>query len=382
MAMTAPRRVVVLGATGSIGRQTLDIVASRPDLFELAGMSAHTDEAGLLDLAAGHPRATLCLSGAAPRGSGVALSGNDGLHRLVADLDADLVVNGIAGAAGLRSSFVALETGKHLALANKETMVMAGRLALAVARDAGLSVLPVDSEHSAVWKLLRRLGPSEVEEIVLTASGGALRDKPLAELDTVTPEEALAHPTWRMGGKITIDSATMANKGLEVIEAARLFGMEPSRIRVAIHPQSLVHSLVRSVDGALYAQVSRPDMRAPIWGALVWPAPIPCPYGRLELAGTSFDFRDPAPARYPLLGTAYGALADGEGACIAYNAADEIAVAAFVSGRIRYPDIHRVVDAACSAAWPREVESLDHVLELDARARERAAALAKGSSCS
>jgi 1-deoxy-D-xylulose-5-phosphate reductoisomerase len=304
-----------------------------------------------------------------------------GLEELVAGTDAEIVVNGAAGSGGLGPSLAALASGKDLALANKESVVMAWPLLDAAARASGSRILPVDSEHAALFQLLSKIGATEVEELVITASGGAFRDKSLAELDAVSPDEAASHPNWSMGRKITIDSATMANKGLEVIEASRLYGFSASKIRVLVHPQSLVHALVRTRDGSLYAQLSEPDMRVPIQNALSWPDCIPCPFGRLELAGRSLDFREPEPERYPLLGLAYEALASGEGGPVAYNAADEVAVAAFEAGRVRYGDIARVVAGTLEKAWPSRVVDLKSIFEVDEAARARAQAIVREIEC-
>ena len=373
-----PKRVILIGATGSIGRQTLDVIRSKPGEFEVAGLSANRDEGALLAAARDWPGARLALSGTEPASPAIGLSGREGLEELVRGTEADIVVNGAAGSGGLAPSLAALESGKDLALANKESVVMAWGLLEAAARRAGKRVLPVDSEHAALFRLLSLLGDEGAEELVITASGGAFRDLPLSALDSVAPDAAAAHPNWSMGRKITIDSATMANKGLEVIEASRLFGMPPERIRVLVHPQSLVHALVRARDGSLYAQVSEPDMRMPIQAALSWPEVGPCDFGRLELAGRSLEFREPDPARYPLLGLAYEALAAGEGATIAYNAADEVAVAAFEAGLIPFTGVARVVGRALARGWPSRAASLDAILELDAAARVAAEAAIRG----
>jgi 1-deoxy-D-xylulose-5-phosphate reductoisomerase len=375
------KRVIIVGATGSIGRQTLDVAASRPDLFEVAGMSAHSDEAALRAAAARFPGARLCLSGpGGPRGD-IRLRGAAGLDELVAALDADIVVNGAAGSGGLRPSLAALSSGKDLALANKESVVMGWSLLEAAARRSGARILPVDSEHAALFQLVSRIGSTELEELVITASGGAFRDRSLSELGSVTPDEAASHPNWSMGRKITIDSATMANKGLEVIEASRLFGFTGATVRVLIHPQSVVHALVRTKDGSLYAQLSEPDMRVPIQNALTWPDCLPCPFGRLELAGRTLEFREPEAERYPLLGLAYAALASGEGATVAYNAADEVAVAAFEEGRIRYTDIAAAVAGCLETAWPSRVDDLGSIFEVDKAARESAKAVVREIEC-
>jgi 1-deoxy-D-xylulose-5-phosphate reductoisomerase len=366
------KRVIIVGATGSIGRQALDVILSRPGDFEVAGLSAQRDEAGLRSAAAPFPGARLALSGEGPRLEGIELRGREGLEELIRGIGADLVVNGAAGAGGLYPSLAALESGADLALANKESVVMAFGLLEAAAKASGSVILPVDSEHAALFRLLSLLGEEGAEELLITASGGAFRDRPLEELESLAPDEAASHPNWSMGRKITIDSATMANKGLEVIEASRLFGMPPERIKVLIHPQSLVHALVRARDGSLYAQASEPDMRVPIQNALTWPEVLPCPFGRLELAGRSLEFREPDPARYPMLGLAYAALASGEGATVAYNAADEIAVAAYEMGLIGFTHIARVVGEVLDRGWPFRAGGLTSILSIDATAREAA----------
>jgi 1-deoxy-D-xylulose-5-phosphate reductoisomerase len=228
----------------------------------------------------------------------------------------------------------------------------------------------VDSEHAALFQLKQRIGAASIAELIITASGGAFRDRPLGDLAGVTADEACAHPTWSMGRKITIDSATMANKGLEVIEAVRLFGFAAEQVRVLVHPQSYVHALVRTTDGSLYAQISSPDMRVPIQNALTWPEELVCPWGHLDLAGKRLEFREAESARYPALDLAYRALALGEGATVAYNAADEVAVAAFEAGRIRFIDIAPVIARTLDASWPSRVESLDSIFDIDTQARE------------
>jgi len=290
-------------------------------------------------------------------------------------------VNGASGSGGLGPSLAALSSGKDLALANKESIVMAWPLLDELARKAGSAILPVDSEHAALFQLCAKLGAAEIEELVITASGGAFRDRSLRELPFVKPDEAASHPNWSMGRKITIDSATMANKGLEVIEASRLFGFGGERVRVLVHPQSLVHSLVRTRDGSLYAQLSAPDMRLPIQNALTWPEVAPCPFGRLDLAGRTLEFREPEKERYPLLGLAYEALAAGEGATVAYNAADEVAVEAFEADRIRYTDIARAVASVLERGWPSRARELESIFDIDARAREAAALAVREIEC-
>jgi 1-deoxy-D-xylulose-5-phosphate reductoisomerase len=375
------KRVILVGATGSIGRQTLDVIASRPDLFEVVGLSSHTDVEGLRAAAARFPGAVLCLSGSSGPQRDIRMAGSAGLDALVSETEADIVVNGAAGSGGLRPSLAALSSGKDLALANKESVVMAWPLLEAASRASGSKILPVDSEHAALFQLVARIGGSEIDELVITASGGAFRDRSLSELASATPDEAASHPNWKMGRKITIDSSTMANKGLEVIEASRLFGFESSRVRVLVHPQSLVHALVRTKDGSLYAQLSEPDMRVPIQNALTWPDCLPCPFGRLDLADRTLEFHEPQSERYPLLFLAYAALAAGEGATVAYNAADEVAVAAFEEGLVGYTDIARVVGGTLDRAWPSRTADLGSIFEVDGEARETARAVVREIEC-
>jgi 1-deoxy-D-xylulose-5-phosphate reductoisomerase len=375
------KRVIVVGATGSIGRQTLDVLESRPELFEVSGLSAHRDATGLRAAGARFPGAALCLSGVAERPEGIALRGAPGLDELISGIGADIVVNGAAGAGGLGPSVSALKSGANLALANKESVVMAWPLLQASARASGSRILPVDSEHAALFQLRERIGADNIDELIITASGGAFRDLPISALDSVTPDAAATHPNWNMGRKITIDSATMANKGLEVIEASRLFDMPPDRVSVLVHPQSLVHAIVRARDGSLYAQLSEPDMRVPIQNALTWPDCLPCPFGRLGLAGRTLEFREPEAVRYPLLGLAYDALASGEGATIAYNASNEVAVAAFEAGRIAFTDIAPVVARTIESPWPSRVADLGSIFDIDGASRRSAEAAIREIEC-
>lgn len=374
-----PKRIIILGATGSIGHSTLNVAASRPDLFKIAGLSAHCREDDLLAAARHAPGAALCLSGASSGSAAIGYHGPGSIRRMLSEIPADIVLNGIAGAAGLGPSLDAIEAGKNLALANKETMVLAGRLVLERASERRVRVLPVDSEHSAVFQMIERFGAAELDEIVLTASGGAFRDRPLAKLPDATPEEASTHPTWSMGRKITIDSASMANKGLEVIEAVRFFGVDPDRVKVLIHPQSRVHALIRMRDGALYAQASGTDMRLAIQAALTWPRTETCAFGRLDLSGMTLSFEDPDPERYPLLGLAYSAVKAGEGYTIAYNAANEAAVDLFIRRLIRFTEMAELTAAVMERSWPARVDSLEEVLSIDGRARSAALETAKGN---
>jgi 1-deoxy-D-xylulose-5-phosphate reductoisomerase len=371
------KRIIVVGSTGSIGRQTLDILRSHPDEFELVALSCHKN----LDLLREQieefkPRVVALTGGNQPLHIDLAIpvaSGMEGLCRMIRETEADMVVNAAAGAAGLLPSLAALESGKDLALANKETMVMAGRLVRETAALHKRRIIPVDSEHSAVFHLIRLMEPETIDEIILTASGGPFRERALEELERVTVEETLRHPTWNMGRKITVDCATMANKALEVIEAGRFFDVPPHRIRVLIHPQSLVHSLVRTRDGSLYAQISRPDMRLPIVNALFHPACPVADFAALDLAGRTFEFQPVEERRYPLLGLGYHALQRDGAYPTVFNAANEVAVDAFLSGSIGFTAIARVVEQTLSADWPNLNRTLDDVIFNDTSARAKAA---------
>jgi 1-deoxy-D-xylulose-5-phosphate reductoisomerase len=371
------KKIILIGATGSIGTQTLGILDRHRDKFMLAGISAHRNESSLL-LAASksvnscHPM-PMCLSGAIPRDDRIQYAGSDGLNRMIREINADIVVNAATGAAGLEPSIAALESGKDLALANKESIVMAGRIILGLAKSRNHRVIPVDSEHAAIFSMVERFEKKNLKEIILTASGGAFRDLPRENLSQVTIADALTHPNWSMGAKITVDSASMANKGLEVIEAARMFGLASREIKVVIHPESRVHSFIRTRDGSLYAQISKPDMRLPILNALSWPEMVEEDLADLDPALFSVSFGPLDLRRYPLLVLAYGALDSGEGATIAYNAANEVAVEAFMDGRIRFTDLEYIVDRTLETSWPAFVDDLTEVLEVDGAARTIAA---------
>lgn len=366
------KRIILVGATGSIGRQTLDVLERHPDRFTIVAMSAHSSAEALRSCARAYPSATLCLSGSSKPLQGIHHYGAAGLASMIHSTDADLVLNAAAGSDGLEVSFAALQSGKDLALANKESIVMAGRLVLEMAKTAGKRVLPVDSEHSAIFNMMERFGRQAVREVILTASGGAFRDLPAEKLETVTPEDALAHPTWNMGKKITIDSASMANKGLEVIEAARLFDCAPGNIQVLIHPESRVHSFIRTRDGSLYAQISRPDMRLPILNALSWPDMYDETAADLDTGSLAMTFRQPDYGRYPLLRLAYDALREGEGATVAYNAANEVAVEAFVTRHLSFTGIAQVVERTLEAGWRPVMDNLQTVRFADSEARRLA----------
>jgi 1-deoxy-D-xylulose-5-phosphate reductoisomerase len=316
-----------------------------------------------------HPGASLCLSGAVPNSNKILFNSASGLRTLIETTEADILVNAASGSDGLPVSLQALECGLDLALANKESIVMAGRLVLETAARLNKLVLPVDSEHSAIWKLIHGIGRENVKNVIITASGGAFRNLPVEKLPFVTPADALAHPTWSMGAKITVDSASMANKGLEVIEATRLFGLQPSDIEVVIHPESRVHSFVRSKDGSLYAQISKPDMRIPILGALAWPQIVEENCADMDPALDGMTFYKPDMDRYPLLGIAYEALGLGEGATDAYNAANEIAVEAFLTNQIRFIDIPVVVSQTLQHEFPVILPDFESIMRVDQSAR-------------
>jgi 1-deoxy-D-xylulose-5-phosphate reductoisomerase len=365
------KRILILGATGSIGRNTLDVVRSHPEDFSVVGMTAQRNTDALIALGAEFPDAALASNGSAKL-EGLSYAGPTAILDLIGAVESDIVVNGIAGAAGLLPSLAALQAGADLALANKETVVMAWPLVSRLAAERNARVLPVDSEHSAVFHLIGAHGKANLDEIVLTASGGPFRGWTRERLEEVTVADALAHPTWSMGGKITVDSATLANKGLEVIEAVRLFDVPAENVVVVVHPQSKIHSLIRLADGSLYAQISQPDMRVPIHNALFWPECRETPFGRLELAGLSLTFEEPDGTAFPMLPLAYEAARRAGLYPTAYNAADEVAVDAFFKRGLRFVDIPAVVADTLRQDWTGGDESIDSILDSDRRAREAA----------
>lgn len=367
------KRVIVLGVTGSIGTSTLDVISSFPDRFRIVGISAHTSMDKLVKIARKYPDAKTALSGISQDVTGgIDFTGKDAVVQLIESVQADIVVNGIMGSAGLAPSAAAIGAGMDLALANKETIVMAGDLLLPEARRKKVNVLPVDSEHAAIFQLLKTRNPSKISGIILTASGGAFRTTPLDQLANVSVKEALNHPTWNMGVKITIDSASMANKGLEVIEAERFFDMKTEKVSVLIHPQSYVHSLVRTCDGILYAQISAPDMKNPIINALSYPETLESDFAPLDLTGKSLEFYEPDFRRYPMLKLAFQASRKSASYPSAYNAANEVAVDAFIQQRIRYLQIPEIVEAVLQQDWSEAPEDLKSVFEVDSHVRAAA----------
>ena len=359
------KKIIILGSTGSIGQSAIAVLRKQPEKFELVGTSSHTNEEQLLEQQSEFKVATLALSGRKPLSDSVRYHGREGLLEMIRETEADIVLNGIAGADGLMPSVTVLESGKDLALANKESIVMAGDLIKRIARDNGRIIIPVDSEHSALFQLLKDRPREHVVEVVLTASGGAFRETPLEELQYVTVKQALVHPTWSMGMKITIDSATMANKGLEVIETHHLFDIGIEKIRVLLHPQSYVHSLIRTKEGSLYAQISRPDMRMPIQNALSYPELYNSYIDPFDLIGKSLDFNEVDKKRYPMLEMAYQVMSNGFSALpVVYNAANEVAVAAFIKERIDYVTIPQIVEKALQRDWNCVPESIDEVISV------------------
>jgi 1-deoxy-D-xylulose-5-phosphate reductoisomerase len=381
------KKIAILGSTGSIGQSTLSICESFPERYEVVSLAAGRNlDVAFAQCARWKPRvvslATEELAGALAKR--LREAGNRGIEVLhgtagtvtVATLPGvDFVVSAIVGVAGLEATYAAVCAGKTVGLANKECLVAAGELILAAARKHNVALLPIDSEHNAVHQCLRGGRAAEVKQIWLTASGGPFRNTPAAEFEHITPAQALKHPTWVMGQRITIDSATMMNKGFEIIEACRLFNLPPSRIRVTIHPQSTVHSLVEFIDGSILAQISMTDMRLPILYALAYPervdAQLAAPALIFDLAALSqLDFAQPDLKRFPCLRLAYEAAESGPAACVALNAADEVAVAAFLRGAIPFLGIPRTIEKVLNATSSHAPASIKDVLAADEAARE------------
>ena len=373
------KRVLILGSTGSIGEQALDVV-SRTDELQVAGLSAASSWERALEQARDHGVPAVALadesSAAAAREgwSGQVLAGEEGIRELIASSGADLVLNGIVGTAGLGPTIVALSEGIDVALANKESLVVGGELVTALAEASGARILPVDSEHSALFQLIEAAQTGSVDRLVLTASGGPFRGR--VDFAGITPEEALAHPTWEMGGRVTIGSATLMNKGFEVIEAHLLFGIPYDAIDVVVHPQSIIHGMVRLCDGAALAHAGHPDMRVPIAYALHYPERVDVPVPGLDLAALGeLTFEDPDEDAFPCLRLAREAGELGGTAPCVLNAADEVAVAAFLDTRIPFTAIARVVESTLEALPPRRPTHFDDLFAVDAEARRHAEGL-------
>ena len=366
------RRIVIVGSTGSIGTQALDVVADSESLA-VVGLAAHSNADLLLEQAGrfGAPRLALADPEAATRAGGEVLAGPEGLVELITDTDCDLVLNALVGSAGLGPTVAALGEGIDLALANKESLVVGGELVTALAEATSASVLPVDSEHSALFQLIEGEAPGTIDRLVLTASGGPFRGR--TDLSSITREDALAHPTWDMGAKITVDCATLMNKGLEVIEAHHLFGVPYEQIDVVVHPQSLVHSLVQLNDSALLAHLGPTDMRIPISYALHYPARHDSRVEALDLAAVgSLEFEPPDEQTFACLRLAREAgIAGGSAPCV-LNAANEVAVAAFLEGRLPFAAIAELIERTLEAMPAHPVGHFSDLFAVDAEARERA----------
>ena len=390
-AASSRKRITVLGATGSVGRNTLDLIGRNPGLFEVVALTANRNAEGLAELALRHGARLAVLADESGyselkerlAGTGIeAAAGPDALIE-AATRPADCVMAGIIGAAGLRPTLAAVAQGRRVALANKECLVCAGEMFMEAVRRAGTELVPVDSEHSAVFHAIAGSDPAAIERVVLTASGGPFRTWSLEQLEHATPQQALVHPNWSMGRKITIDSATLMNKGLELIEAYHLFPVEPAQLEVVVHPQSIIHALVGYRDGSMLAQLASPDMRTPIAAGLAWPARMAAPTKRIDLVelGT-LSFERPDEERFRALGLARQAMQKGGMAPAVLSAANEIAVEAFLTGRLKFLHIAQLVaetlDLAAARGLLADVDDLDQVLATDAAARELALFLLNG----
>lgn len=369
------RHLAILGSTGSIGRQTLEVVQAHPEHFQVTSLAAGRNINELTKQIQEFSPQTVCvereedariLAQQFPKLT--VLHGAQGLVELARDSASDTVVVSVTGVTGLIPTLEALKAKKRVGLANKETLVAGGSIVMPLAKDGEL--YPVDSEHSAIWQCLQ--GERSPSRLILTASGGALRDMPLDQLAKATASQALAHPTWRMGAKITVDCATMMNKGLEIIEAHWLFGLPYSQIDVVLHPQSIVHSMVEYVDGSVKAQLGLPDMRLPIQYALSYPERLTGMPEKLNWSQMNLTFHEPDPARYPALGLAYEAGKAGGTAPVVLNAANEVAVAAFLADRIPFGKIVPVVERVLEKHTPTEVRDLEDILAIDKWARQEA----------
>jgi 1-deoxy-D-xylulose-5-phosphate reductoisomerase len=381
--------VAVLGSTGSVGESTLDVVSRHPDRFEIVALSAHRNAARLAEqIRRWQPRYAALADASAVKELEVRLSGArvrtqllagpGALEQLASLPESDYVMAAIVGAAGLKSTLAAARAGKRLLLANKESLVMAGPLLLGAVRAAGAELLPIDSEHNAIFQCLPQGGrpgepPAGVRRLILTASGGPFLDWPAQAIAAATPDQACAHPNWSMGRKISVDSATLMNKGLELIEACLLFGLAPERVEIVVHRQSIIHSMVEYVDGSILAELAAPDMRTPIAHALAWPERFEAGAPFLDLIRASrLDFRAPDTVKFRCLTLAQAAARAGGLHPVALNAANEIAVQAFLAGRLNFPDIAAVIETVIGKVAGGAIGSLDDVLEADAEARSLA----------
>jgi 1-deoxy-D-xylulose-5-phosphate reductoisomerase len=386
--------VSILGSTGSIGLSTLDVVARHPQAYRVVALSANTDVQGMLSQCRAHRPELVAMADAsaadalskALREEGLAcdvMTGEAGLEAVAAHPDAEVVMAAIVGAAGLLPTLAAVRLGRRVLLANKEALVVSGALFKAAAQESGATVLPIDSEHNAIFQCMppdfaRGLGDVGVVRILLTASGGPFRQHSIEALAGVTPEQACAHPNWDMGRKISVDSATMMNKGLEVIEAHWLFDASPDQIQVVVHPQSVIHSLVEYVDGSVLAQLGNPDMRTPIAHALAWPERRAAGVRPLDLFAIGrLDFEPPDLERFPCLRVAFDAIASGGTAPTILNAANEVAVAHFLTGRLGFTEIAGLVEQTLEGHAVVPVDDLEQLLDVDRSARRYAEQLLK-----
>ncbi len=382
------KKILLLGSTGSIGGSTLDIAAAFADRFEIAGLSTHTNGEKLLELQkqfgnsvvtafSGNSADTSISESSAADSRQFTYYGRDGLLEMISVSDADIVVNAIAGAAGLGPSIAALESGKDLVLANKETVVMAGHLIFPLAEKHNCQIIPVDSEHSAILQLTRFRPKKFIDSIILTASGGPFRTRPYETFSSITLQDALKHPTWNMGSKISIDSATLANKGLEVIETQMFFGTPADKIQVVVHPQSIVHSMIATTDGCLYAQLSTTDMKIPIINALCYPDISERTVVPFDIVGHTLTFENPDTQKFPMLKFAYQALTAKGSYTIAYNAANEIAVEEFSKGTISFLQIAELTDRVLQLDWSQNPADFDDVFAIDEAIRRKSRELIK-----
>ncbi|WP_022679010.1 1-deoxy-D-xylulose-5-phosphate reductoisomerase [Sandarakinorhabdus limnophila] len=378
------RSLTILGATGSVGSQTLDLVARNPGRWQVEALTAGSDVAGLVTAAkACGARFVAIADGAkgaalkdALAGTGIASGAGESALVDAAARDAEIVITAIVGAAGLPPTMAAVKRGAQIGIANKETLVCAGPVVTAAAAAHGATLLPVDSEHNAIFQVFPHDDPAQVERVILTASGGPFRTRSRDEMRGVSVADACKHPTWSMGAKISIDSATLMNKGLELIEAAQLFPVDVERLDVIVHPQSVIHSMVEYVDGSVLAQLGSPDMRIPIAYAMGWPERIATPAARLDLAAiANLSFEKPDLERFPCLALAWAAMRAGGSAPCILNAANEIAVAAFIAGQAGFLDIDAIVSETLNMVASGPVATLEEVMAIDAAARRTARAL-------
>ena len=378
------RSLTILGATGSVGSQTLDLVARNPGRWQVEALTAGSDVAGLVSAAKACGARFVAIADAAKgealkaalAGTGIESGAGESALVDAAARDAEIVITAIVGAAGLPPTMAAVKRGAQIGIANKETLVCAGPVVTAAAAAHGATLLPVDSEHNAIFQVFPHDDPRQVERVILTASGGPFRTKSRDEMRGVSVADACKHPTWSMGAKISIDSATLMNKGLELIEAAQLFPVDVERLDVIVHPQSVVHSMVEYVDGSVLAQLGSPDMRIPIAYAMGWPERIATPAARLDLAAiANLSFEKPDLERFPCLALAWAAMRAGGSAPCILNAANEIAVAAFIAGQAGFLDIDAIVAETLNMVASGPVATLEEVMAIDAAARRTARAL-------